>query len=205
MNIRLFIDKVLVKCRNLRVSFQKLIGSYNFFIFKLYGVAIGERWEFRGKCHISKVPGSSIKIGRGFRCFSVYQEPSLLKCNTSIQTNDEKAQLIIGDNVGIGGTKISCFKKILIGNNVKVGGNTTIMDGDYHSEDYRSGQPKEIVIEDNVWIGYSCLILKGVHIGKNSVIGAGSVVTKDIPEDTIAAGVPCKIIKHIDNENSNII
>ena len=202
---RFLLDKFLVKCRSVRVIFQRIIGSYNFLIFKLYGVDIGRDWEFRGKCHITKVPNSSIRIGNGFKCFSVYDEPSLLKSNTSIQTNEKSAQIIIGDNVGMSGAKISCFKKIFIGNNVKIGGNTTIMDGDYHPEDYRSGCPKEVIIEDNVWIGYSCIILKGVHIGRNSVIAAGSIVTKDILQNTIAGGVPCKVIKNIDNENSNII
>lgn len=71
------------------------------------------------------------------------------------------------------------------------------MDGDFHKEDPRSGMPKEIIIDNNVWIGYSCIILKGVHIGKNSIIGAGSIVTKDIPENSLAAGNPCKVIKSI--------
>lgn len=204
MTVRLFIDKLLGKLRYFRVSFQKITGYNNVLIFKLYGIKIGKNCEFRGRCLVSKSPGSSITIGDGFKCFSVYNEPSLLKCRTSIQTNDSSASLSIGNNVGMGGVKISCFIRIIIGDNVKIGGNTIIMDGDYHPEDYRSGYPKEIVIEDNVWIGYSCIILKGVHIGKNSVIGAGSVVTKDIPQNVIAAGVPCRVIKKIEDENSNI-
>ena len=204
MKVRLIIDKILCKLRYFRVSFQKMTGYYNVLIFKLYGIKIGKKCEFRGKCLVSKAPGSLITIGNDFKCFSVYKEPSFLKCRTSIQTNESSANLIVGNNVGMGGVKISCFSRIVIGNNVKIGGNTTIMDGDYHPEDYRSGDPKEIVIEDNVWIGYSCIILKGVHIGKNTVIGAGSVVTKDIPQNVIAAGVPCKVIKKIEDENSNI-
>lgn len=54
-----------------------------------------------------------------------------------------------------------------------------------------------IVIEDNVWIGAGVHIMGGVTIGKNSVIGAGSVITKNIPENVIAAGVPCKVIREI--------
>lgn len=54
---------------------------------------------------------------------------------------------------------------------------------------------KPIVIEDDVLIGTGSYILKGVHIGARTVIGAGSVVTKDIPADCIAAGNPCKVIK----------
>ena len=55
--------------------------------------------------------------------------------------------------------------------------------------------PKPIVIEENAWIGMNCIILKGVRIGRNSIIAAGSVVTKDVPDNCIAGGVPCKFIK----------
>ncbi len=58
---------------------------------------------------------------------------------------------------------------------------------------------KEIVIEDDVLIGMNSIILKGVHIGARSVIGAGSVVTKDIPADCIAAGNPARVIKIINH------
>ena len=54
----------------------------------------------------------------------------------------------------------------------------------------------EVIIEDDVWIGCGAIINKGVRIGKGAVIGSGSVVTKDIPSYSIAAGVPCKVIKH---------
>ena len=56
---------------------------------------------------------------------------------------------------------------------------------------------KPVVIGDGVWIGACCTILPGVHIGNNYVIGAGSVVNKDIPSDVIAGGNPCKIIREI--------
>ena len=56
---------------------------------------------------------------------------------------------------------------------------------------------KEIIIDDDVLVGANTIILKGVHIGARSVIGAGSVVTKDIPEDSIVAGNPAKVIKKI--------
>jgi acetyltransferase-like isoleucine patch superfamily enzyme len=54
-----------------------------------------------------------------------------------------------------------------------------------------------ITIEDNVWIGCNCIILAGVNIGKNSVVAAGSVVTKNVPENTVVGGVPAKILKTI--------
>lgn len=57
---------------------------------------------------------------------------------------------------------------------------------------------KKVIIEDNVWIGGNVIILPGVTIGENSIIGAGSVINKSIPQNVIAAGNPCKIIKEIE-------
>lgn len=84
------------------------------------------------------------------------------------------------------------------------------MDTDAHSLNYlhrRNGAidmanriDKGIVIDDDVLIGAYSIVLKGVHIGARSVIGAGSIVTKDIPSDCIAAGNPCKVIKRIENQ-----
>ena len=60
---------------------------------------------------------------------------------------------------------------------------------------------KPITIGNNVWIGANCTVLAGVEIGDNSVIGAGSVVTKSIPKNVVAVGVPCKILREITNED----
>jgi len=113
-------------------------------------------------------------------------------CILSIQ-ND--AKLNIGNNCGFSGTVIGCFKEIVIEDNVRCGANTLITDSDWHLDDPRSGLPKPIYIEDNVWLGVNVTVMKGVRIGKNSVIGANSLVTKDIPSNVIAAGNPCRVIK----------
>ncbi|HTD40683.1 MAG TPA: acyltransferase [Mucilaginibacter sp.] len=114
-----------------------------------------------------------------------------------ISTQRSSAQLIIDDDCGFSGTVVSAFKLIKLGKNVRCGANTLITDSDWHLEDPRSSEPASIVIEDNVWLGVNCVVLKGVTIGENSVIGANSVVTKSIPANVIAAGNPCKVIKNI--------
>lgn len=81
-----------------------------------------------------------------------------------------------------------------------MGANVTIMDSDQHTDDPRAGKDKPVRIEDNVWIGGGVTILKGVTIGRNSLIGAGSVVVKSIPENVIAAGNPCKVIRPLDED-----
>lgn len=96
-------------------------------------------------------------------------------------------------------------KSIYIGSNCRIAPNTVIVDSDYHSmipPESRLQNPgfefdKDVVINENVWIGMRSIILKGVTIGKNSVIAAGSVVVKDIPEDCLAAGVPAIVVKKL--------
>lgn len=99
-----------------------------------------------------------------------------------------------------GGSLIAA-EKVVIGDDVNVGANTVIMDTDFHPLDAEARRldsvPAEtdpILIEDDVFIGVNCLILKGVTLGKGSVIGAGSVVTKDVPPNAIVAGNPTRLI-----------
>jgi len=117
-----------------------------------------------------------------------------------ISTSDaagNRSVLTIGNNCGFSGVSIWCFKSITIGNNVRVGANSMIIDGDAHFNDQRTSAPESIVIEDNVFIGADCIIRKGVTIGKNSVIGMRSMVLHDIPANCIAVGNPAKVIKEI--------
>ena len=117
-----------------------------------------------------------------------------------ITTLTAQSKIVIGAGCGFSGVVIGCFKEITIGNNVRVGVNCLITDSDWQLDDNRVSVPKPIKIENNVWIGTDVIILKGVSIGKNTIIGAGSVVTKDIPANVIACGNPCKVIKDIEKK-----
>lgn len=91
---------------------------------------------------------------------------------------------------------IACFNKIEIGDNVAIGEYVIIRDSDNHNMIYDSYEmSKPIKIESNVWIGMRATILKGVTIGEGCVIAAGSVVTRNIPAYSLAAGSPAKVIK----------
>ncbi|MCR5782258.1 MAG: sugar O-acetyltransferase [Clostridia bacterium] len=85
--------------------------------------------------------------------------------------------------------------KVLFGPNVTVATANHPVDPELRSKALQYN--KDVHISDNVWIGANTVIVPGVSIGRNSVIGAGSVVTKDIPDNVVAAGNPCRIIREI--------
>ena len=110
--------------------------------------------------------------------------------------------LKIGNSVGIGrNCYIAIKSKLVIGDNTRLGHNITILDNEhrFNKDDLISNQPariEEITIGKDCWIGSNTTILRGVKIGNNSVIGANSLVNKNIPSDQIWAGNPCKFIKN---------
>lgn len=110
--------------------------------------------------------------------------------------------ITIGDHVLISpGVRISAADSVRIGDSCMLASHVYITDSDWHGIYDRSMTPKasyEVILEENVWIGDSAIVCKGVTIGENSVIGAGSVVVSDIPSNVIAAGNPAKVIKTLD-------
>lgn len=122
----------------------------------------------------------------------------------TLQTFSPEIQ--IGNNCNIGPqSHITAISAIIIGNNVRTGPRVLITDnahGESNKEfldmapNYRPLYSKgPVIIDDNVWIGEGAMIMPGVRIGKGSIIAANSVVTKDIPPYSVAAGIPAKIIK----------
>ncbi|MCM3634183.1 sugar O-acetyltransferase [Paenibacillus camelliae] len=113
----------------------------------------------------------------------------------------------VGDNfyANTNCTILDCAK-VTIGNNVLIGPNVSLytpnhaIDADERKAGYERSLP--ITIGDNVWIGGSVTIVPGVTIGDNAIIGAGSVVTKDIPAKVIAAGVPCRVMRPITEKDN---
>lgn len=99
------------------------------------------------------------------------------------------------------GTRISSGHEIVIGNSCMVASNAYITDSDWH-DTYNRVQPfgkmAPVRLEQNVWIGDSVIVCKGVTIGENSIIGAGAIVVNNVPPNTIAAGNPAKVVKELD-------
>lgn len=163
-----------------------------------WGVEIGKHCSFKGYPIFRILPQSKIKIGNNCT-FNSSKSSNLIGVHTPciLSTSKKRGHIIIGNNCGFSGTVIRSAGNIQLGDNVRCGANTVIYDNDGHSSDPRSGIDKPIVIGNNVWLGYGVKVLKGVTIGENSLIGAGSIVTKDIPANVVAAGIPCKVIKQL--------
>lgn len=173
--------------------------------FFLNSISWGNDWRFYGTPIIQKHRRSVMRFGPGLNLRSSIRSNPLGTTHPVILcTWRAGAVLEIGANFGMTGGTICSANSIKIGDNVSVGANTTIVDTDFHpidpikrKIDPQGAQTKPILIEDDVFIGMNCLILKGVSIGKGSVIGAGSVVTKSVPSGVIAAGNPARIIRSI--------
>ena len=116
---------------------------------------------------------------------------------------EEDSAVVIGDNVVFAnGASVQAISKITIGDNVMIGINCFLVDTDGHDldpEKRMTGVAKSgaITIKNNVVIYYNSVVLKGVTIGENSVIGSCSVVTKDIPANVFAAGNPARVIRNL--------
>lgn len=115
------------------------------------------------------------------------------------------AEIVIGDNVGISNVLLFSMNSIKIEDDVMIGGGCQIFDTDFHSLSYEERvikkdsniQTKPVSIKKGAFIGVSSIILKGVTIGERSIVAAGSVVTKSIPNDEIWGGNPAKFIKSL--------
>ena len=185
---------------------------WNRFYFRMLGVKYGKNMYVNNKIYI-KGKGNII-IGDDFRFSSGDGiNPICRNIRGEFCLGTKDSIIEIGNNVGMSSTCLWAKERITIGDNVNIGGDCIIMDTDAHSHNYierRKGHAPlngkykiissaPVVIEEDVWLGARCIVLKGVHIGARSIIAAGSVVVKDIPADVVAGGNPCKVIKKINN------
>lgn len=160
--------------------------------------------RFDGPAKLYFEKGADIKIGEKFRFCSDYN--SIDNSSYGGINVYAGAHLIIGYNTGMTNTMIWCYNRITIGNHVNVGAGTMIVDTDFHSLDWKdrrdgidvaNKKTRPVVIKDYAFIGTRSIILKGVTIGEKSIIGAGSVVSKSVPDGEVWAGNPARFIKKI--------
>ncbi len=116
---------------------------------------------------------------------------------------ENDATIRIGNNVGISHANITAFSDITIDDDVLIGSGVKIWDTDFHPVNYqdrvenKEPSSRPIHIKEGAFIGACSIILKGVTIGKHSVIGAGSVVTHDVPDNEVWAGNPAKLVRKL--------
>lgn len=159
-----------------------------------------------GLPHLTVRKGAKASVGKGFRINNRFYGNALSVQKCAIWVG-ENAELTIGDNVGISSSFIVAAERITIEDNVKIGGGCYIMDTDFHSSDPEArknpGSDRQgtrtapVTIRENAFIGASCIILKGTVIGRNSIVGAGSVVTGNVPDNQLWAGNPARFIKQL--------
>jgi acetyltransferase-like isoleucine patch superfamily enzyme len=170
--------------------------------FLLNGIEWGSDWQFYGVPVIQKHRRSQMHFGDGMSLRSTLVSNPLGPDHPVFFTTWQAgAVLTIGTHFAMTGGTLCAMERIEIGNHVTIGANVSIVDTDFHPVDPirrithpNDGKSAPVFIEDNVFIGMNSLVLKGVRIGKGSVIGAGSIVTKNIPTGVIAAGNPARII-----------
>lgn len=194
--------------------YKLLILIRSFIYCKLSGLVFDKTWQIEGRIRVKRnsiimkcfknIKDGKIEIGKNFKCNNNFESNSIgliQPCLFNISTPNSLLQ--IGNNVGISGSTINVKNKVVIGDNVLIGSGCLISDTDSHPLNWKDRAEKKeaaraaIVINRNAFIGARSIILKGVEIGEGAVVGAGSVVTKDIPPFTVACGNPARVVKSL--------
>lgn len=175
-----------------------LYKLYSIYIVKKYRMPISTKVRFpfycKGKEHIKY--GKNVSIDRGAR----------IEAWDEYDGRKYFPKIIIGNNVTINpNIHIGAINEVYIGNNVLIGANVLITDhshGRINLDELKKPPVKrslyskgKTIIKDNVWIGENVAIMPGVTVGKNSIIGANSVITHDIDDNVVVAGNPARIIR----------
>ena len=123
----------------------------------------------------------------------------------SLCTYSPDARISIGSYTYLNGVRVSCYQKVKIGE-FCIFAYSHISDSDFHAVKPARRDPEApvdvepVIIQDNVWVCLSALIFKGVTIGRNSVVGGGAVVTRDVPSNCVVAGNPAKVVRRFTKE-----
>lgn len=170
---------------------------------KINGVRYGKKLKLTGWPFIFRYPKASIAIGDAVFVNSSFFSNLIGLYQRTIIIARGNGKIEIGDRTGISGATVYARENIKIGRDTLIGANTKIFDNDFHpidaderlSGDLTRLKTAEVCIGDNVFIGCNCIILKGSKIGNNCVVGAGSVVHGEFPDNTMLAGNPARVIR----------
>jgi acetyltransferase-like isoleucine patch superfamily enzyme len=173
----------------LRVLAEKLRGGWVRLRCKLLGKRITFGRDFR------VMPGGRLHVRGPGRV--VFGDHVCIWDTVTPWTDTAEAVITIGNRVTLNGTRFGCHRSIRIGDGSLIG-DCRMMDSDYHGTDPRARERYEvapIVVGENVWITMQCVVLKGVTIGSGSTVAIGSVVTRDLPENSVCGGNPAVFLR----------
>ena len=178
--------------------------TYNALIMKYRHVKHGNNLRINGRIYCVSNTADGIVIGDDVSINSSLESNPIGGDTRTILFAKDKGKICIGDGCGISNATLFACNSITLGNQVLIGGSTNIYDTDFHWLDFErrmgelGGATNPVVIKDGAFIGAYCIILKGVTIGEKSIVGAGSVVTKSIPDGEIWGGNPAKFIRKVE-------
>jgi acetyltransferase-like isoleucine patch superfamily enzyme len=184
--------------RNLaRIVFEiardRLFSNLYVLWLRFYGVHVGTGCRFRGFIRVHGDP-RRVRIGDGCS----------IHAGVTLWTHDYgpgHGRIVLGRRVTcLRGVTFNSWERIEVGDDAAFGDGCYVQDNDHGTEPgvpvmRQPSHGSPIAIGDDVWFGARCIVLKGVRVGDHTIVGAGSVVVKSLPGDSVAVGVPCRVVK----------
>ncbi len=187
--------------QRLRQSADTVCGRL---LLRWWNIQGGKNSRFFGLPLVSRHPTARVSIGEGCIFRSAEWSNSIGINRRCFLAAERDAEIEIGDTCGFSGTIIAASSSIRIGARVLCGGNCTIVDTDRHpitaAERAAGGDtpPAPIVIENDVFLGMNVMVLKGCTVGQGTVVAAGSIVTRSLPQGVLAGGIPARPLRELD-------
>lgn len=193
--------------RSLIAGISRALSPFRIRQMRRHGVALGHGVVVLGRPLVSRIGSTEISIGNRSVLVSASHSTALgVPQPVILRTLLPDAEIRIGHDCGLSGTVICSTTSVTIGDRCLLGSGVIIADTDFHPVGVLPRRyaplpqpvPSDaVLVDDDVFIGARAVVLKGVRIGARSVIGAGSVVTKSIPADSVAVGVPARVVSRL--------